>query len=173
MKSALVALLIVCCALTVAAQNERFEWFPLQIAFAPEVQLMVKEVPIVGLRLNLGSGESDHVRGLDLGAFAGSTDFLGMQINAANYVQEKALGMQVGVVNRAGDFSGLALGAVNYTDGLVRGMTVAAVNVSSDVMGMQIGVFNYCHRMAGMQLGLFNVITDKPMSIMPFMNIYW
>jgi hypothetical protein len=176
MKSALVAALIACATLTVAAQEKQsdgFKWFPLQIAFMPQAQLMVKEVPIYGLKLDVWHGINEHVRGVEMGIFGDATDFAGLQIHGANVVQEKTTGLQIGIINRARDASGLAVGGLNQTDSLQKGMAFGAVNVSTEVKGLQLGLFNYCHSMTGVQLGLLNVITEKPMPIMPFMNICW
>ena len=149
MKSALIALLAVCTTLAGAEESERFEWFPLQLSMVPKMQMMVKEVTIFGLKLNLFNGENDRVRGLDLGVFGGSGDFVGVQVNVANYVQWKTVGLRIGAINDAKDATGLAVGVVNLTDGLTEGVEIGAVNIGGDVLGLQVGVVNYCHRWWG------------------------
>ena len=159
-----------------AAAGEH-ECFPLQIAIWPEapvIQIVGRDMPVHGLKLNVFSGRNDEVHGLDLGLFSRGNDLRGVQMNAGNYVETKAVGLQVGIVNGTKDLVGVGIGAVNYWDGgTVAGVQIGLANISSTVTGVQIGLFNHCRTMKGVQIGLYNRIETKAIPFFPILNAAW
>lgn len=184
MKRVLAALLMVAPVFAVAAEEAAkpeaaaakpdFTYSVLQVSFTPQIQIVGKEVPIRGLKLNCFAGESDQVWGADLGLMSRESELRGLQANLGNYVDGKLLGVQIGVVNGTKDFTGLAIGGANWWDsGTLHGAAIGLANITGEVVGAQIGVFNYCTKMTGAQVGLINIVADKKIPFYPFLNITW
>jgi hypothetical protein len=151
-----------------------FRWSPAQVSFSPQIQIVGKQVPIYGLKLNVGVGDSDLVWGADLGLLSREGELRGLQANLGNCIETKALGLQLGLVNGAKDFTGLAIGAANWWDtGTLHGAAVGLANITGEVVGAQLGVFNYCKTLTGAQVGLVNVVADKKIPFYPFLNVTW
>lgn len=134
---------------------------PVEIAFAAPLQIPWWSCDVEGLRLNLISGRSRSVTGLDLGFFgAADEDFRGLAVDAAGLVGGNAYGASIAALGNAaiGNACGLMVaGAVNYVRGDFAGLQLAAANIDGSFIGCQLGVVNRNSGMAtGCQLGLWN-----------------
>jgi len=182
MKRVLAVLLMVAPVFAVAAEEAAakapaepdFAYSAFQVSFSPQIQIVGKQVPIRGLKLNCFAGDSDRVWGADLGLMSREGEMRGLQANFGNYVDGKLLGAQIGVVNGTKDLTGLAIGAANWWEGgTLHGAAIGLANITGEAVGTQIGLFNYAKKMTGAQVGLFNVIADKKIPFYPILNITW
>jgi hypothetical protein len=152
-----------------ASAAEKVRW-PVWFAFNDS-----EDIDVIGLRLNLPSGQCEQVTGIDLGLIGRSQYFSGIQINLLrNDVKDVLQGWQIGGYNSAGlgDMLGLQTGLWNESKTMY-GFQVGLVNLSDFVKGFQIGLINRSEGMYGYQLGLINIIRDSRVPFMPLLNVGW
>ena len=132
-----------------------------------------ENVDVVGLRLNLPSGQCDQVTGIDLGIIGRSQYFNGLQLNLwRNDVKDALAGWQVGCYNSAG--TGHSLGAqvgLWNEAGSISGFQVGLINLADYASGFQVGLINRVETMRGYQLGLINIIRGGEVPFCPILNI--
>jgi len=148
-----------------ARAAEKVRW-PVFFAFND-----TEDVDVVGLRLNLPSGQCDQVTGIDLGIIGRSQYYNGLELNLVrNDVKDELAGWQIGLYNSAGDAFGLQVGLWNEA-GTITGAQVGLVNLAEYSKGFQFGLINRVETMRGYQLGLINVIRGGDVPFCPILNI--
>lgn len=140
-------------------------------------ELPASSYTIRGLRLSCLYGQCEEFYGLDVGMAGTVRGYMyGVQANALwNDVGADAYGLQVACVNYVkGDFVGGQIGLVNVVDSDVYGFQGGVYNHASGcVRGFQLGVMNWSKDLAGCQIGLANIVTDRSWSVWPIVNIGW
>ncbi|HUJ10510.1 MAG TPA: hypothetical protein VL171_10845 [Verrucomicrobiae bacterium] len=140
-----------------AGQSSETVW-PIQLALAPDVQLVNEDKSIQGFRLNI-YGRNYNVTGVDIGLIHETkADFRGVSFGLVSIVHGTGRGLQ---------FSGL------YSEGTtsMSGLQVGMVNRSNSMHGLQIGLANFADDMTGIQIGLWNEIKNKPQwNVIPIIN---
>lgn len=167
MKKLLLGLALFGSLICGASAAENVRW-PVWFAFNDE-----EDVDIIGLRINLFSGQCDQMTGLDLGFIGHSTTYNGLQLNLLrNDVTDVLAGWQIGLYNSCGrgDALGLQTGLWNES-GAVYGAQLGLVNVAEYAEGVQIGLINRAEDMHGYQFGLINVIRGGDVPFCPIINI--
>jgi hypothetical protein len=167
MKKMLCGLLLAGLVVCGATAAEKVRW-PVWFAFND-----TEDVDVVGLRLNLPSGQCEQVTGLDLGIIGVSQYYNGIQINLwRNAVTDELAGWQIGIYNSAGvgDALGLQTGFWNEA-GSLYGVQVGLVNLSDYAEGLQIGLINRVEVMHGYQIGLVNIIRSSTVPFCPIVNL--
>lgn len=146
---------------------EKVRW-PVWFAFND-----TENIDVVGLRLNLPSGQCEQVSGLDIGLIGRSMYFSGIQINLLrNDVKDALQGWQIGLYNSAGldDMFGIQTGLWNESKTMY-GFQMGLVNLADYAKGFQVGIINRVEGMSGYQVGLINIIRDSNVPFMPLLNI--
>jgi len=168
MKKVLFSLVVMSCLVFSARAAEKVTW-PVWFAFND-----IEDIDMVGLRLNLFSGECEQVTGMDLGFIGRSQYFYGIQINLLiSSVEDRLAGWQIGVgYNEAGvtDPFSLQFGLWNQAQEM-RGIQCGLVNLADYSTGLQVGLINRVEGMHGYQVGLINVIRGSQVPFMPIINI--
>ena len=150
-----------------AGAAEKVRW-PVWFAFNDS-----EDLDVVGLRLNLPSGQCDQVTGMDIGFIGRSQYFNGLQINLLrNDVKDTLAGWQIGGYNSAGisESFGIQVGLWNEA-GTIYGFQAGLVNLADYANGFQIGLINRTETMRGYQLGLVNIIRGGEVPFCPLLNI--
>jgi len=166
MKKVLFGLLMAGLIVFGASAAEKVRW-PVWFAFNG-----VEDIDVVGLRLNLPSGECEQVTGIDLGFIGRSKYYNGIQINLfRNDVEDILAGWQVGCYNSTslGDALGLQTGLWNEAQSLY-GFQAGLVNLADYAVGFQIGLINRVEDMHGYQIGLVNIIRSGRVPFCPIIN---
>lgn len=143
---------------------------------------------IYGARLNFIWGNCRELRGLDVG-FSGTLmeDMYGLQLGAFYIVEREMMGSQISFVNSAGDAYGLQFGLLNFAErtagvqlGILgdyskefSGVQLGLVNYTENFSGVQLGLWNQTKKASGVQVGLVNIISDSPIFVCPFVNLYF
>jgi len=150
-----------------ASAAEQVRW-PVWFAFND-----TEDIDVVGLRLNLPSGQCEQVTGLDLGIIGHSEYFNGIQINLwRNDVKDQLAGWQIGCYNSAGLSEAFALQTGFWNEAkTVYGLQVGLVNLADFAEGFQVGLVNRTEGMHGFQVGLINIIRDANVPFFPLVNI--
>jgi hypothetical protein len=152
-----------------ASAAEKVHW-PVWFAFND-----VEDVDVVGLRLNLPSGQCEQVTGLDLGLIGHSHYYNGLQLNLwHNDVKDALQGWQIGCYNTAGlgDSFGLQVGILWNEAGTIYGGQIGLVNLADYAEGFQIGLINRVEDMHGYQIGLVNIIRSSDVAkFCPILNV--
>ncbi len=167
MKKMLFGLVMAGLVVFSASAAEKVRW-PVWFAFND-----TEDIDVVGLRLNLPSGQCEQVSGLDIGLIGRSTYFSGIQINLLrNDVKDTLQGWQIGGYNSAGlsDMLGVQTGLWNESKTMY-GFQVGLVNLADYVKGFQVGLVNRAEGMHGYQVGLINIIRDSNVPFCPLLNI--
>ncbi len=149
-----------------ASAAEKVRW-PVWFAFND-----TEDIDVVGLRLNLFSGQCEQVTGLDLGFIGHSQYYNGIQINLLrNDVTDTLAGWQIGGYNSAGlaDALGLQTGLWNEAKTMY-GFQAGLVNLADYAEGFQIGLINRVEDMHGYQIGLINIIRSGRVPFCPILN---
>ena len=167
MKKLLFGLVLAGCFAFVATAAEKVSW-PVWIAFND-----TEDVDVVGLRLNLPSGQCDQVTGFDLGLIGRSQYFNGLQLNLfRNDVKDELAGWQIGIYNSAGQGNSLGLQTGLWNEcGSISGIQVGLVNLADYAKGFQIGLINRAEDLSGYQIGLVNIIRSGELPFCPLINI--
>ena len=150
-----------------ASAAEKVRW-PVWFSFND-----TESIDVVGLRLNLFSGQCEQVTGLDIGFIGRSQYFSGIQINLLrNDVKDTLQGWQIGCYNSAGlgDSLGIQTGLWNEAKTMY-GFQVGLVNLSDYAEGIQVGLINRVDGIHGYQVGLINVIRDSRVPFCPLLNM--
>ena len=150
-----------------ASAAEQVRW-PVWFAFND-----TEDIDVVGLRLNLPSGQCEQVTGLDLGIIGHSEYYNGIQINLwRNDVKDQLAGWQIGCYNSAGhgETVGLQTGLWNEV-GSLSGFQVGLVNLADYANGFQVGLINRAEDLHGYQLGLINIIRSSQVPFCPLLNV--
>lgn len=150
-----------------AQAAERVRW-PVWFAFND-----VEDVDVIGLRLNLPSGQCEQVTGLDLGLIGRSQYYNGIQINLfRNDVTDQMAGWQFGGYNSIGrgNMLGLQTGLWNEAQTMY-GFQAGLVNLADHAKGFQIGLVNRSESLYGYQVGLINIIRSSDVPFCPIVNI--
>ena len=145
---------------------EKVRW-PVWFAFNDSA-----DIDVVGLRLNLFSGQCEQVTGMDIGFIGRSQYYNGIQINLLrNDVKDTLQGWQIGGYNSVGvgDAFGLQTGLWNEAN-TMHGLQVGLVNLADYSKGLQVGIINRVEGMCGYQVGLINIIRDSRVPFMPLIN---
>ena len=149
-----------------AADNVRW---PVWFAFNDS-----EDIDVVGLRLNLPSGQCEQMSGLDLGFIGRSHYYNGIQLNLfRNDVTDSLAGFQIGCGYNScglGDMLGFQAGLWNEAQ-TVYGFQVGLVNLADYAKGFQVGLINRSQGMYGYQVGLINIIKDSQVPFCPILNI--
>jgi hypothetical protein len=160
--------LVLACLIAVGAQAaEKVRW-PVWCAFND-----TEDIDVVGLRLNLPSGQCEQVTGLDIGLIGRSQYFNGVQINLLrNSVLDALAGWQIGCYNSTGlgDMLGMQTGLWNESRTLY-GLQVGLINLADYAEGFQVGLVNRVEDMHGYQIGLINIIRGGDVPFCPLINI--
>ena len=167
MKKVLFSLAVMSCLVCSAGAAEKVTW-PVWFAFND-----TENIDVIGLRLNLFSGECEQVTGLDLGFIGRSRYYNGLQLNLlVNSVEDTLAGWQLSLgYNEAGvcePFS-LQAGLWNQAQSM-SGIQLGLVNLADYSSGFQIGLINRTEGMYGYQIGLINVIRGSQVPFMPILN---
>ena len=109
-----------------------------------------------GIDLGIASYNREHVNGLSVNLFNGSTDMAGFQAGAINNVESDAYGVQFGAI-------------YNYGCRMT-GVQIGLVNGSRRMTGLQLGAVNFTERLAGVQIGVANFVFDDSIRFLPFVN---
>lgn len=150
-----------------ASAAEKVRW-PVWFAFGD-----VEDIDVVGLRLNLPSGQCEQVTGIDFGLIGRSQYYNGIQINLArNDVTDTLAGWQIGCYNSTslGDALGLQTGLWNEAQSLY-GFQAGLVNLVDYAEGIQIGLINRAEDLYGFQIGLVNIIRGGRVPFCPILNV--
>jgi len=150
-----------------AGAADKVKW-PVYFAFND-----TENIDVVGLRLNLPSGQCEQVTGIDLGLIGRAQYFNGIQINLLrNDVKDTLAGWQIGLYNSAGlgDMLGIQTGLWNESRTMY-GFQVGLVNLADFAKGFQVGLINRVDGMYGYQIGLVNIIRDSQMPFCPILNV--
>jgi hypothetical protein len=167
MKKVLFGLVLAGMVVCGAGAAEKVRW-PVWFAFND-----VEDIDVVGLRLNLPSGQCEQVTGLDLGLIGRSQYYNGIQINLLrNDVTDTLAGWQIGGYNSTdlGDALGLQTGLWNEAKSLY-GFQAGLVNLADYAEGFQIGLINRAEDLHGFQIGLVNVIRSSNVPFCPIINV--
>jgi len=167
MKRMLSGLVLACLVVFGAHAAEKVRW-PVWFAFND-----AEDIDVIGLRLNLPSGQCEQVSGLDLGLIGRSQYFNGIQFNLLrNSVTDALSGWQIGCYNSAGldNMLGLQTGFWNESKTMY-GLQVGLVNLADYAEGFQVGLVNRTEGMRGYQIGLINIIRDSRVPFCPLVNI--
>jgi hypothetical protein len=167
MKKVLFGLLFAGCMILSAGAAEKVAW-PVWFAFND-----TENIDVVGLRVNLFSGDCEQVTGMDIGFIGRSRYYSGIQINLlVNSVEDELAGWQLGLgYNEAGaarPFS-LQCGLWNQAQSM-QGIQFGLVNLSDYSNGLQLGLINRAEEMGGYQVGLINIIRSNSVPFMPLIN---
>ncbi len=150
-----------------ASAAEKVRW-PVWFSFNDS-----SDIDVVGLRLNLFSGQCEQVTGMDLGFIGRSQYYNGIQINLLrNDVKDTLQGWQISLgYNSTGDgeMFGLQTGLWNEAK-TISGLQVGLVNLADYSKGLQVGIINRVEGMSGYQVGLINIIRDSRVPFMPLIN---
>ena len=134
MKKVLFSLLVTGCLILSASAAEKVTW-PVWFAFND-----TEDIDVVGLRVNLFSGNCEQVTGLDLGFVGRSRYYNGLQLNLfVNSVEDEMAGWQIG----------LGYNEIGY----------------SDFVSAQIGLWNQAQSLNGFQVGLVNFFKKFPSNL--------
>ena len=129
-----------------------------------------------GLQLGIIYTQTDKLQGVQIGLINSTKEETGVQFGLVN-VTENGIGIQDGLVNVADNFKGEQYGCINWTSedliglqfglldvikGSGKGAQIGIINYSKDFKGLQLGVVNWTETMNGVQVGLINVIENKP-----------
>jgi hypothetical protein len=153
-------------------------------------QLVSRETPVVGLRLNLPFSANETAAGLDLGLLSDdTTTFTGLRLNAVSYshtcngiaialfdmaaflngvqiaplaIAGNACGLQIGLGTDAKELHGVQIGLFNGT---------RHFSSSPSVRGLQIGLVNYARSLHGLQIGLLNIVPDSDCPCLPLLRV--
>lgn len=168
MKKVLFSLAVISCMIFSASAADKVTW-PVWFAFNDS-----QDIDMVGLRLNLFSGECEQVTGMDLGFIGRSQYYNGIQINLLiNSVEDRLAGWQIGIgYNEAGtcDPFSLQVGLWNQAQEM-HGIQCGLVNLADYSSGLQVGLINRTEGINGYQVGLINVIRGSQVPFMPLINI--
>jgi hypothetical protein len=94
-------------------------------------------------------------------------------IGVANIGRGAHSSAEIGVLNiNAGSFAGIKTGVFNFTGGEFRGFSSGVLNITrGDTSGLQAGVINFANTMAGVQIGVINIVADGektlPVGLLP------
>lgn len=111
-----------------------------------------------------------HTAGMQGGLFNQSQAMRGVQGGLIN-IGYDAAGVQLGLYNYSIDYRGVQLGIVNVGYESAHGVQFGLFNQTSHFTGLQLGILNRTRTLDGMQIGLINVVADKPsMPILPIVN---
>ena len=167
MKKVLFSLVVMSCLVFSASAAEKVKW-PVWFAFND-----AEDIDMVGLRVNLFSGECEQVTGMDLGFIGRSRYYNGMQFNLlVNSVEDRLAGWQIGIgYNETGasDPFSLQCGLWNQAEEM-HGIQCGLVNLADYSSGLQIGLINRVEGIDGYQIGLINVIRGSQVPFMPILN---
>ncbi|MFO7936692.1 MAG: hypothetical protein R6V06_03695 [Kiritimatiellia bacterium] len=167
MKKVLFSLLVTGCLILSAGAAEKVTW-PVWFAFND-----VEDIDVVGLRVNLFSGECEQVTGMDLGFIGRSRYYNGVQFNLLiNSVEDELAGMQFSLgYNEAGLASlfSVQVGLWNQAQSM-NGVQLGLVNLTDYGRGLQLGLINRSEDINGYQVGLVNVIRSSEVPFMPLVN---
>ena len=167
MKKVLFSLLVTGCLILSAGAAEKVDW-PVWFAFND-----VADIDVVGLRVNLFSGECEQVTGVDLGFIGRSRYYNGVQLNLfINSVEDELAGWQLSLgYNEAGSASPLSaqFGLWNQAQSM-SGIQCGLVNLADYSRGIQVGLINRTEEMHGYQVGLINIIRGSEVPFMPILN---
>ncbi|MFA7171806.1 MAG: hypothetical protein WC340_00075 [Kiritimatiellia bacterium] len=168
MKRVLFSLAVMSCLVFSAGAAEKVSW-PVWFAFNDS-----QDIDMLGLRVNLFSGECEQVTGMDLGFIGRSQYYYGIQLNLlVNSVTDRMAGWQIGLgYNEVGvsDPFSLQVGLWNQAQEM-RGIQCGFVNLADYSTGLQVGLINRTEAMYGFQVGLINVIRGGHVPFMPLLNI--
>ena len=167
MKKVVFSLLVTCCMVLSAAAAEKVDW-PVWFAFND-----TEDIDVIGLRVNLFSGECEQVTGMDIGFIGRSRYYNGIQLNLLiNSVEDELAGWQLGLgYNEAGAARPLSLqlGLWNQAQSM-QGIQCGLVNLADYSSGLQVGLINRSEQIGGYQIGLINVIRGNSVPFMPLIN---
>jgi hypothetical protein len=118
------------------------KYFPVQIAFTKNIQLISKDFIITGLAIDLITGYNYGVYGIQAGFLNYTTEIIGLQCGFIERSDNKMYGLQAGFYNKS---VGLAIGS-----------QVGFINIADEMKGAQIGFYNYAKKITGVQIGFIN-----------------
>ena len=128
-----------------------------QVGLLNTVRHSLSGLQVAGL-INL----SDHVKGMQMAVVFGNgaVQVDGAQVVPVGYnLTDYANGVQAAVFG------------FNYANETVNGVQVAMLyNYAKKINGLQLGLVNACDHLAGVQIGLVNILGIEKMSIFPIMN---
>jgi hypothetical protein len=167
MKKVLFSLLVSGCLILSVDAAEKVDW-PVWFAFND-----TEDIDVVGLRVNLFSGNCEQVTGMDLGFIGRSRYYNGVQMNLlVNSVEDEMAGWQFSLgYNEIGyaNFVSGQVGLWNQAQSL-NGVQLGLVNLVDYACGLQVGLINRAEETSGYQIGLVNVIRGSRVPFMPLIN---
>lgn len=151
---------------------------------------------VTGLQLSLIYGDSEIMKGIQVGLIQCDTEMYGLQVGFWNWVSRegeglqlgcfnwlgtdgsKMRGLQIGLLDGAERMSGFQCGYLNGAEQELNGVQVGLINnppdgIRCDVCGLQIGLLNSARNMTGVQVGLINIIVESPIPFFPFVNMHF
>lgn len=134
-----------------------------------DLQLVSRETPVAGFRLNLLGSRNRTVAGLDLGICSDAGTFSGLRLNAFSG-SETLNGVSVALWDVTRDVRGVGIGGFNLGLGQVRGAQIGLLNVAFSLCGTQIGVVNYAETCRGVQIGLLNWASSTSLPCIPLLR---
>ena len=129
-----------------------------------------------GVQLGIIYSQTDKLQGVQIGLINSTKEEIGVQFGLVN-ITENGIGFQEGLVNIAQNFKGEQYGCINWTSedliglqfglldvikGTGKGAQIGVVNYAGEFRGLQLGVVNWTKTINGVQVGLINVIENKP-----------
>ena len=162
-------LLVVCLGMFMAV-GQAIASEPIQLSLTPDIAIHDKTTRITGLSLSIWgenpqsslalgivNGFSGTSKGLSLGFFNYSDNYMGAQLGLVNYTEGSLLGGQLAFANYVeGSVKGLQWGLFNYAGNLTGGQLAWGNWVQGSVIGLQVGFGNYAEQLTGLQLGFVN-----------------
>lgn len=157
--------------------GEKKTWSLLQLGWYEPAQIVEREVPIYGLKLNLIHSGNDVVYGLDGGIISDIADMRGIQMNLINQITSRFSGVQMAFINTLdasygveenekydlGKNYGVSMGVLlNYNEGMKqRGVDLAGLislhGYDNDFAGVRASLFNRSRgEVSGVELGAVN-----------------
>ena len=153
---------------------------------------------VTGLQISMIYGDSEIMKGVQMGLIQCDTEMYGLQLGFWNQVTRvgevlqvgcvnffagshndvRGKGAQIGVINYAERMSGFLIGYINDVEQEFHGIQIGAGNnppesMHCDVHGLQIGILNTARNMTGVQIGLVNIIVESPVPFFPFVNMHF
>ena len=160
-----------------ALEPEEAPATPLQVGVVEDVPLPPAS-RVRGVRLNLLSGRTEDVAGVDLLGLASRTrgDETGFQTALYSEVGGHLRGVQLSLLasetDGRADGIQLSLASNHATD--LRGAQIALfVNGARRARGLQLGLVNWADDLDGVQIGLVNVQRQGWIPFLPFFNLGW
>ena len=129
-----------------------------------------------GVQLGIIYSQTNKLQGVQIGLINSTKEEIGVQFGLVN-ITESGIGFQEGLVNIAQNFKGEQYGCINWTSedliglqfglldvikGTGKGAQIGVVNYATEFKGLQLGVVNWAKTINGVQVGLINVIENKP-----------